>query len=171
MTQTFEQLVLPLYDTYVKIAIKYCYGDIHKAEDMVQEAMVKAFMHFPAYDGSCKITTWFSKILHNTIMDANKIEARTKNRYYDYFIWKGLRDPFYSMDLSEEEELIQECLTKLPEIIENLPPTDKIVIRMYMAGDDHSKIGKAIGTGRGAATQRIHRICKRLHEELVNKTC
>jgi RNA polymerase sigma-70 factor (ECF subfamily) len=171
MAQTFEELMLPHYSTYLDIATKMCYGDRHKAEDMVQEALLKAFIHFPEYDGSYKITTWFHKILHNTIMDTNRIEERAKSRYYDYFVWKGLRDPFYSMDLSEEEDLIQECLTKIPEIIENLPPTDKTIIRMYMAGDDQTKIGKAIGVSRGAAQQRIRRICQRLHEDLVNKTC
>lgn len=170
MTQTFEQLVLPLYDTYVNVATKWCFGDRHKAEDMVQEAMVKAFIHFPEYDPKYKIATWFHKILHNTVMDAQKIEERTKNRYYDYFIWKGLRDPFYSMDLSEEEELIQECLTKLPEIIESLPPPDQTVIRMYMAGDDHLTIGKAIGVGRAGANHRIRKVCQRLHDELVSRT-
>lgn len=170
MAQTFEQLVLPLYDTYVKVATKWCYGDRHKAEDMVQEAMIKAFIHFPEYDEKYKIATWFHKILHNTVMDANKIEERTRNRYYEYFIWKGLRDPFYSMDLSEEEELIQECLTKLPEIIENLRSIDKKIIKMYMAGEEQSKIGKALGISRGAVTQRVRKICQQIHDELASET-
>lgn len=137
---------------------------------MVQEAMIKAFIHFPEYDEKYKVATWFHKILHNTVMDANKSEERTRNRYYDYFIWKGLRDPFYSMDLSEEEELIQECLTKLPQIIENLQPADKTVIKMYMAGEDHLAIGKTLGITRSAVSQRIRKICQRLHDALASET-
>lgn len=169
MTQTFEQLVLPLYDTYVKVATKWCYGDVHKAEDMVQEAMVKAFIHFPEYDSKYKIATWFHRILHNTVMDAMKVEERTRSRYYDYFVWKGLHDPFYSMDISEEEQLHQDCLNRLPEIIGALPPTDQTIITMYMNGENHQKIGQAVGLTRAGATSRIRKICKRIHEDLVNK--
>lgn len=169
MKLSFEEAVLPHYDTYINIATKMCHGDRHMAEDMVQEAMVKALVYYSEFDESYKITTWFHKILHNTIMDAYKIEGRAKNRYYDYFVWKGLQDPFYSIDISDEEDLHQELLNKIPDIIGTLSPMNQTIIKMYMAGEQQLNIGKAVGLTRIATNARIRMICKRIHDDLVDK--
>lgn len=168
---TFEERVLPHYETYVKLATKWCYGDRHKAEDMVQEAMMKAFVHYGEFDEKYKIATWFHQILRNTVMDAFKSDERAKAKYYDYWVWKGQHDPFYSMDLSEEEEFDAEAMEKLPRLIGALPPLDQTIITMYMAGELHQEIGKTLGLTRGNVTYRIRKICKKLREDLANKTC
>lgn len=168
MAPTFEEQIMPHYDTYIKLATRMCFGDVHKAEDMVQEAMVKALVHFNEFDNSFKITTWFSRILRNTILDAQKMDTRVKERCYDYFMWKGSFDPFYMI---EEDRPYEECLDVLPDMIEALPLSDQIILKMYMNGDKQQEIGKTLGITRGAAAQRIRRICKQLREELVGKTC
>lgn len=169
--QTFEEAVLPLYDTYVKMATKWCYGDVHRAEDMVQEAMMKAFAHYSEYDEKYKISTWFHQILRNTVMDHFKVEERAKGHFQEYFTWKETKDPFYSMELTEEEAVLQDFSEKLPSLLRTLTPVDQTIIQMYMAGETQNIIAQTIGTSRGAIAQRITRICRKLKEELTEEPC
>lgn len=166
MARTFEELVLPHYNTYIKVATKMCYGDKHKAEDMVQEAMLKAYNNFHEFDDSFKIATWFHRILRNTVMDAQRSDKRARERYYDYFLWKGIHDPFYCNEMSEEETLHKECLDRMPEIIDNLDPTNQTIIKMFMAGEDHLKIGQTVGLTRAGTNFRIRKICKQIRDSL-----
>lgn len=178
MTQTFEELVLPHYDTYIKMATKWCYGDAHRAEDMVQEAMAKALIHFPEYDPKYKITTWFHAILRNIILDTYKVEANAKSRYLDYFMWKRNHPAVVGIDgypysdgfvpFDGEEDFID----FLPELIEDLSETDRCIITMYMSGVPQLEIGRNVGMTRANVAFHIRKICKHLRERLIDlKLC
>jgi RNA polymerase sigma-70 factor (ECF subfamily) len=44
-------------------------GDPHTAEDICQDALLKAFLALDTYDGRWAFSTWLFKIVHNTFVD------------------------------------------------------------------------------------------------------
>jgi RNA polymerase sigma factor (sigma-70 family) len=60
-------------------------GNVHNAEDVVQEAFVRAIQYLPSYDGKLPFENWFSRILQNALRQF-KLEERN-----------------YGMNMSNEE--------------------------------------------------------------------
>lgn len=52
------------------MATKWCYGDDHKGEDAMQEALLKAYLHLSDFDGR-NFKQWVYSILKNTISTSN----------------------------------------------------------------------------------------------------
>ena len=63
-TGTFEQVVLPHLDAAYNLA-RWLVRNTHDAEDIVQEAFLRAFKFFGGYQGG-DARAWLLKIVRNT---------------------------------------------------------------------------------------------------------
>jgi RNA polymerase sigma-70 factor, ECF subfamily len=71
--RAFAELVAP----FRRELTAHCYrlsGSIHDAEDLVQEALLRAWKGLPAYEGRASIRTWLYKITTNACLSA--LEAK-----------------------------------------------------------------------------------------------
>ncbi len=59
-----ERFERPLFSLVVRMV-----GDPATAEDLAQEAFLKAFRHLASYDPNRKFSSWLFKIAHNTTLD------------------------------------------------------------------------------------------------------
>lgn len=67
--QAFEQLVQP----YRRELLVHCYrilGSFEDAEDMLQEALLRAWKHLRSFEGRSSLRAWFYKIATNACLDA-----------------------------------------------------------------------------------------------------
>jgi RNA polymerase sigma factor (sigma-70 family) len=61
----FAQLVLR-YQSQLRLwARRLCDGDIHLADDLAQEAFIKAYAALPGFRGDAKFSTWLYRITFN----------------------------------------------------------------------------------------------------------
>lgn len=68
-----------LYDRYERPVYRYAYhilGDPDEADDVKQDAFVKAFRTLPGFRGECSLLTWLLKITGNLCRD--KIKSRSR---------------------------------------------------------------------------------------------
>jgi RNA polymerase sigma-70 factor, ECF subfamily len=65
--QGFEQVVLPHLDAAYRLA-RWHAGDPHDAEDIVQEAALRALRYFSTYEGG-NARAWFLRIVRNASSD------------------------------------------------------------------------------------------------------
>src|SRR5690606_2974020 len=73
----FSQLVLRYQSQLRTWARRLCNGDVHLADDLAQEAFIKAYAALPAFRAEAKFSTWLYRIAFNIAASrwrAKKIE-------------------------------------------------------------------------------------------------
>ncbi|SDN54134.1 RNA polymerase sigma-70 factor, ECF subfamily [Fictibacillus solisalsi] len=122
--EAFEGLV----EIYKDKIYRLCYrmvGDRHEAEDLAQEAFVRAFVNIDKYSGSYKFSTWLYRIATNLCID------RLRKRKPDYSMDAEIpgtegatlysqvadADPLPEEEVEEREKRdhLQQEIMKLPE--------------------------------------------------------
>ena len=89
------------------------------AEDIVQETVVKAFVHFGDFRGESKFKTWLLSIAINEVRTRRRSESRSRTSYFDFdqletFAKGGSNDsPFRQVQDSETRQLIHEAIASL----------------------------------------------------------
>ena len=64
----FSTLVLRFQGQLQKYATRLCNGDVHTAEDVVQETFLRAFLALANFRGESKLSTWLYRITFNLAM-------------------------------------------------------------------------------------------------------
>lgn len=72
------------YDTFVKVQqeplrrflLNLCGGDPDLADDIAEEAFVKAWISLDAFRGKCKLSTWLFRISYNCFYDRVRKQGR-----------------------------------------------------------------------------------------------
>lgn len=75
LTASFEAEVLPHLDTLYRVALRLA-GDHHRAEDLVQDTMLKAFRAWHTYRQGTNARAWLLTILRNTFINEYRKQAR-----------------------------------------------------------------------------------------------
>lgn len=77
--QAFSTLVLRFQSQLQKYATRLCNGDVHTAEDVVQETFLRAFLALANFRGESKLSTWLYRITFNLAMRnhrTNRLQPR-----------------------------------------------------------------------------------------------
>lgn len=53
-----------------------CGGDASRADDLAQEALLKAYLSFEGFEGRARFSTWLFRIAYNCFYDWRKAESR-----------------------------------------------------------------------------------------------
>lgn len=98
------------------------------AEDVVQNAFVKAYYNLHTYRSNSKFSTWFYRIVYNTAITAyNKIKDRQEvhdieNKVIEPLLSKS--NSAYSMEEQEQKEKIEQAIAQLPK-------SEAIIVSLY----------------------------------------
>jgi RNA polymerase sigma-70 factor, ECF subfamily len=68
-----------IYERYERAVYRYAYhmlGNPDEADDIKQDAFVKAFRTIPGFRGDCSLLTWLLKVTGNLCRDRHKSQAR-----------------------------------------------------------------------------------------------
>jgi RNA polymerase sigma-70 factor, ECF subfamily len=133
-----------------------------EAEDIAQEALLKAIRRLEAYDpGRGSMETWLWRIVVNTARDAGRAAGRR------LALWERMRR------LPERTESVESIAIKrlsdaqLLNGLRSLPPRDRTLIALrFGAGLDYTTIGSAVGISSGAATMALRRAIQKLRNRL-----
>ena len=99
-----------------------------EAEDVVQNAFVKAYYNIHAYKTKSKFSTWFYRIVYNTAIIAfNKIKNRNEDDFVDNLTENSQSIVFETNEISE----LREQKDSINKAIEKLPKYEAIIVSMY----------------------------------------
>jgi RNA polymerase sigma factor (sigma-70 family) len=119
------------------------------AEDIVQDAFLKAVMYFASYDANrSKIGNWFSRILYNTLSD----HLRKKSILYS--------EDCFNDDIIDYEFIIENYST-FSALLDNEENKD-IIILFFIKGYKHSEISDITGK----SLKQIEYICQKFRKTL-----
>jgi len=152
-----------------------CYrmlGNRHEAEDIAQEAFVRAYVNIHSFNQSRKFSTWLYRIATNLCID------RIRKKKPDYFLDAELAGTegltMYSQIASEGKSPDSEVETmELQEIVQReilrLPDKYRVVIVLRYIDDlSLNEISEVLEMPLGTVKTRIHRAREALRKQLNN---
>jgi RNA polymerase sigma-70 factor (ECF subfamily) len=114
----FADLVLPHLSALNRLA-RVRLGCESEAEDIVQQAVLRAFRHLSQFRREASFKTWLYAIAFHEVSQLRRGRAVRHLRPLHEVRAANLRDPSISPELqcqySEEAERLRQALTKLPE--------------------------------------------------------
>lgn len=134
------------------------------AEELAQDAFVKAFRSMPTFRFQSSFLTWVSRIAYHESLNHLK-----RKRAY----WVNIED----VNLTDDEELDAELSTcreeriqLMEEAIDELPPDERMLVHLYYYQDKPLReIAFIMDTKPKALATRLHRIRKKLLFTINNR--
>src|SRR5262245_3920023 len=138
-------------------------GDLHQAEDLLQETLLTAFRSLAQLVEPDKFRPWLLRIAANTAINAARHDQRQKRTPPNHSPLRGLptvtRPPEQRLEDDERRQQLLGVLRALPE--EYRVP---LWLR-YFGGADYETIQQQMGLTNGSLRGLLHRGLKMLREE------
>jgi RNA polymerase sigma factor (sigma-70 family) len=161
----FDQVVLPHLGAAYNLARWLTHND-HDADDVVQEAYLRAYRFFDSFHGSDG-RAWLLRIVRNTCytwLEKNRSHEPTTT--FDETQHSGgatVAGPDAALLASEDRKLLWQALAELPEEFR-----EAIVLR-ELEGMSYREIAAVIGAPIGTVMSRLARARERLQESLTRR--
>lgn len=160
-----------LYKLYYKAMYNTSYrivNDRMEAEDVMQEAFLKAFDKIGTYSGRVSFGAWLKRIVINHSLD----EVKKKKMDFEP-VEEGHRPGEVKEEQEgedEDEKELKEKIEQIRETINELPDGYRIVLSLYLLeGYDHEEIGEILGVSSSTSRSQYTRAKNKLKQELSNK--
>jgi len=163
-----------LVERYHKQAYNIAYrmaGNHADAEDLTQEAFIRAFRFFGQYRRELPFDSWLYKIMSNVFIDRLRRRPKAKIRSLDQPVVTAEGEAAFDVaDPSEGPEdivLSMEMDGRIQIALENLPEAFRItVIYADIEGLSYEEIAEVTKTNIGTVRSRLHRGRRLLRDKL-----
>lgn len=163
--EEFERLVLPQLDSLLGLALTLTRRR-EDAEDLVQDAVVRAFRFFESYAPGTQLKAWLFRILRNVFIDRYRaararppeIELAASGRDDEPGIERSAEELFLAGELDPE---VGAALAALPEVY-------RTVVWLALVEElPYKEIGVTLGVPTGTVMSRLHRGRRMLQAALL----
>lgn len=167
--EAFNQLVLRYQDKIYRLARRLTRTE-EDAEDVLQDAFVKAYQSLPDFKGTSRFYTWLYRITVNlALMKLRRDRFRfvsldepveTERGEVKLDLPHAGRDPLAELILNESNGILDRA-------IEQLPPTSRAVfVLRHVEGLSTEETGQILNLSAQAIKSRLHRARTALAERL-----
>jgi RNA polymerase sigma-70 factor (ECF subfamily) len=156
-----QELYGLLIDRYKTGLYRHCFKLVHDedwAEDIAQDAFIKAYTQLESYDNTHRFSTWLYKIATNIALQ----QLRRKRPL-------RLDEDGYERIVSTLPDTVQGAVNaELHTAIDMLPENHKAVIQLhYLQGKSYDQIAKQMHTTTGSVKGWMSRAKRQLKEILA----
>lgn len=161
LDEIFELELLPHADALNTFAYHLTYNDAD-ANDLVQEAFLKAYRFIDKYEVGSNAKAWLFKILKNAFINnyRKKSKQPTKVDYEEIISYHdGENDTNYASYMDLREEMFQHMMGDEVTIAINRLPVDfrTVILLCDIEGFTYEEISKIIDIPIGTVRSRLHR--------------
>ncbi len=145
-------------------------GNQFDAEDIVQETVVKAFIHFADFRAESKFKTWLMSIAVNEVRTRRRSEFRSRLSYFDFEQLERLASGT-SNDSPLRQYQENETTRRVQKAMMSLHPAYKEMIRLRaFDGLNIADTARQLSISVPAAKARYYRAVHRLSRTLARQT-
>ena len=156
----FEQLYRSHCDRIHALCWRMCGGDKGLAEDMVQEAFVRAWNKLNLFRGESKFGTWLHRLTVNVVLSERRIRVKRLQRE------QAMVDEV-ERTLVGDRDVFAGLRKDLEFAIAGLPERARSVLVLYdIEGYRHKEIAEMTGMAVGSSKAQLHRARKLVQEVL-----
>jgi RNA polymerase sigma-70 factor (ECF subfamily) len=158
--QAFERLYRDNVNRVFAICVRMC-GDRPKAEELTQDAFVRAWERLPQFRGESAFSTWLHRLTVNVVLEARRGDRRRRARMADDE--DAMQDaPPLAPPSSDAERM------DLTAAIAALPPGARAVFALHdVEGYKHEEIAAMLDITAGGSKAQLHRARRLLREALA----
>jgi RNA polymerase sigma-70 factor (ECF subfamily) len=166
--QEFTQLLQPNL-----VALnRFVFGMVRNqfdTEDIVQETVVKAFVHFGDFRAESKFKTWLMSIAVNEVRTRRRTEYRSRMTYFDFDQLERLasgtsaNSPYQQYQENETARLVQNAMVALH------PAYEEMIRLRAMDGMNIADTARTLSISVPAAKARYYRAVHRLSGTLARE--
>lgn len=163
----FEQL----FDRHRQLVYRFAYQMVPRrddAEDIVQEAFVRAYQNLHRYRDEAKFTTWLLRIVSNLCTDQARMSQRRtaleQQEAADSLGWmtRGVtEDPVENLDGERRVLALRKALNALP------PHHRTVIVLRDIEEREYSDIAQILGCTVGGAKLRVLRARRALRDRVA----
>jgi RNA polymerase sigma-70 factor (ECF subfamily) len=169
-TALFE-VIMRRYNQRIYRTVRSILGDNAEAEDVTQEAYVRAYTHLDQFDGRAKFSTWLTKIaVHEALA-----RLRKRQRLVEIDAPSGSTEEGMTLESKspspEQEVLTQTLKVVLESAIDKLPQAYRSVFMLRDVEQmDTAETAECLDISEGAVKVRLHRARALLRKEIYGQT-
>ena len=133
------------------------------AEDLAQEAFVKAYQNIGRFRADEPFGPWISRIVTNLALDVLKHRTRFRHEELEE------SRPATRRDGAELPALSHELAARIDAAIETLPEMQRLVARLHLVEElEHPEIAALTGLSDGTVRSHLSHARKKLKEQLAD---
>jgi len=166
----FEAQAMPHMDALYRTALRMTKNE-KDAEDLVQEALVKAYRYWDKFDSGTNCRAWLFKIMTNIFINDYRSKSRSPmainmDDIDDNFLYGQLA--VGSKESNPEKDLFNKIFDDdVKKAIETLPDDFRLVVVLSFLEDfSYQEIAEITDLQLGTVKSRLHRGRKLLQKEL-----
>lgn len=134
-------------------------GDQSRAEELTQDAFVRAWEKLGTFRGESSITTWLHRLTVNLVRESWRSAERRENRKENAVEKLGLYE--------HEPRSHYEDRMDLERAVARLPEKARMVFVLYdVEGFKHREVAEMMGTAVGTVKAQLHRARRLLRQEV-----
>lgn len=135
----------------------------HDAEDLAQEAFVRAYQNIGRFRAGEPFGPWIYRIVTNLSLDV--VKHRTKFRHEEI----GDSEPAARRDDAELGAISGEIARRIDTALESLPEMQRVVARLHLVEQfEHHEIAAMTGLSEGTVRSHLSHARKKLQERLAD---
>lgn len=155
---------MQLYDQYCKAMFNTAYNFVKEddiAQDVMQEAFIKAFKNINSFTGEATFGAWLKRIVINHSLDwLKKQKLQTVELNEDILYLPD--DANWEIDNEVKLSAIYKCIEALPQKCKN-------VVKLYLLeGYDHQEVAQILEISEVASRSQLSRGKSKLKELLIH---
>ena len=153
-----------LVSKYLRRVVSIAWGVVrnpHDAEDLAQEAFVKAYQNIGRFRAGQSFGPWIYRIVTNAALDTRKHRTRVPHEPILE------TEPAARRDDATLPAMTNEIAQRIDAAIEELPEMQRIVARLHLVEEfDHQQIAAMTGLSEGTVRSHLSLARKKLREKL-----
>ncbi|MBP5273680.1 MAG: sigma-70 family RNA polymerase sigma factor [Abditibacteriota bacterium] len=170
--QTFARLVDIYRDKAFAVAYNMTMQNKDEAEDLVQEAFLRAYRFFDKYDPEKPFDNWLLTIMRNMQIDKVRRKPAYTIKSVDDDTYDNAGERYNFADENQqpvdEKAIMNDFSEKVMEQVNTLPEHFRTVVLLADSeGLSYEEIAEVTQTNVGTVRSRIHRGRKLLREKLL----
>ncbi len=170
---SFESLFTPLANSAFRLAARFTRNHA-EAEDLVQEAGLRAFRGFDSFEPGSNFKAWFFRVLTNcyfskrTREKCRPVTSNLDDTPDHYLYARSAETGFPTAGPDPAAELLDKLGTeRVVAAIQRLPERYRVVSTLYFMEDlSYKEIGRVLQCPVGTVRSRLHRGRKMLQKAL-----
>ena len=160
-----------LFERHRLLVYRFAYGMTNRrddAEDVVQEAFIRAYQNLHRYRDEAKFTTWVLRIVTNLCTDRARsgnrrtfLEQQEAAQGLDWMTLGNPEDPVENLEEDRRVDALRRALAALPAHHRS------VIVLRDLEGREYSEIGQVLNCTVGGAKLRVLRARRALRDRVA----